>query len=598
LSPESSDASLGEAALGVPATLAARPQRELTARALITGALLGSLLAAGNVYTGLKSAFIDGGSITAALVSFTAFATFGRLLGGRLSAYEVNVAQTTASSAAILSFVGGLMGPIPALALMGEMPSPWLIVAWTLSLGIMGSLLAWGLRDKLIGRENLPFPTGAATAEVIDAVVANDSGTWHRTRLLLVTAPLSAVVTWLRDGPLALLPQTLTPNIAIRGLSAATLNLGLGFSPLMVATGIFMGPHASSSLLAGGVVAWLLVGPHLVALGVVEGTYLGIVSWCLWPAIGLLISSTLLPLAFEVPALARTLRDLRSLVSGSVAKEQNQKEQGGGDGKGARARLMRFGLGAVGLATFGLIGTRAFGLAPWESILLLALTMIFSAVCGRSAGETDLAPIGSLGTLTQIFFARGAVRSIGGGSAVSGTASQVSQSLWAYKCAQRLGASPTASLYAQWLGLFVGALVVVPVYLVIVKAYGLATPALPAVPALTWRATAEALRSGFTGLPKGASWAMALGLVSGCVLTAVGRLNPKLGKRLPSPTAFALGLISPLSLATASFLGAMLLVTVRRFRPVSDGTAVAVASGGMVGESLAGVLLALWLSFR
>jgi len=35
--------------------------------------------AAGNVYTGLKAAFIDGGSITAALLGFTFFTTFRNL---------------------------------------------------------------------------------------------------------------------------------------------------------------------------------------------------------------------------------------------------------------------------------------------------------------------------------------------------------------------------------------------------------------------------------------------------------------------------------------------------------------------------------------
>ena len=65
------------------------------------------MLAAGNVYTGLKTSFIDGGSITAALLGFTFFATFTRLARRPYSALENNITQTTAASAAIMGFVLG-----------------------------------------------------------------------------------------------------------------------------------------------------------------------------------------------------------------------------------------------------------------------------------------------------------------------------------------------------------------------------------------------------------------------------------------------------------------------------------------------------------
>ena len=75
--------------------------REATARAIAVGCGIGVVLAAGNVYTGLKTAFIDGGSITAALLGFTFFTTFRNLARKPYSALENNVTQTTAASAAI-----------------------------------------------------------------------------------------------------------------------------------------------------------------------------------------------------------------------------------------------------------------------------------------------------------------------------------------------------------------------------------------------------------------------------------------------------------------------------------------------------------------
>src|SRR5262249_25961677 len=52
--------------------------REATARALATGAAIGVVLAAANVYTSIKVGIIDGGGITAVLLAFGVFAVLGR----------------------------------------------------------------------------------------------------------------------------------------------------------------------------------------------------------------------------------------------------------------------------------------------------------------------------------------------------------------------------------------------------------------------------------------------------------------------------------------------------------------------------------------
>jgi len=57
-------------------------RREATVRALIAGCGIGALFAAGNVYTGLKTGFIDGLAIPAALIAFMLFSG-ARRLGAR-----------------------------------------------------------------------------------------------------------------------------------------------------------------------------------------------------------------------------------------------------------------------------------------------------------------------------------------------------------------------------------------------------------------------------------------------------------------------------------------------------------------------------------
>src|SRR4051794_29906910 len=107
-------------------TEAAPAARELefTARALIAGCALGAVLAAANVYTGLKTASIDGGNITASVLSVALFRGAQR----RFGPLENNLTQTVAASAAVMASTVGVLGPIPALALSGFVAGPWLLV--------------------------------------------------------------------------------------------------------------------------------------------------------------------------------------------------------------------------------------------------------------------------------------------------------------------------------------------------------------------------------------------------------------------------------------------------------------------------------------
>ena len=223
---------------------------ELTPRALVVGCLLGAILAAANVYTGLKSAFIDGGSITASVLAFALFAALPGVLRP-YSTLENNLTQTIASSAALMSMVVGVAGPIPALLLAGRSAPPWIIVTWGIALGTLGVVVALLLRPQLIRAEALPFPTGSATAEVIAAMAQHRGSAQRRARVLLCAAAAAACVTLLRDGPWAVLPQELLAPGVLLGIPLAALSLGVSVSPLLFATGLLAGLRVGLSILLG-----------------------------------------------------------------------------------------------------------------------------------------------------------------------------------------------------------------------------------------------------------------------------------------------------------------------------------------------------------
>src|SRR5262245_51721649 len=136
---------------------------DLTLRALASGLLVGALLCIANLYMGLKTGLWDGGQITASILTFA-------LASGRLTRLENNVAQTAASAVGGIPAAAGLLGAVPALQLLGVRVPGWGIALWGLTLGVLGVVMALALRRRLIEEEDLPFPTGIATAEVIEAL--------------------------------------------------------------------------------------------------------------------------------------------------------------------------------------------------------------------------------------------------------------------------------------------------------------------------------------------------------------------------------------------------------------------------------------------
>jgi uncharacterized oligopeptide transporter (OPT) family protein len=134
------------------------PDKSLTIRAVASGMLLGALLTPCNIYSGLKIGWSFNISIIALLLASAYWAMLAHMkITRHLGADEANITQTTASSSAnIIS--GGLVAPIPALAMLSgsNMPTTQL-VAWVFAVSFLGIWVAWYLRASLILRYELPL---------------------------------------------------------------------------------------------------------------------------------------------------------------------------------------------------------------------------------------------------------------------------------------------------------------------------------------------------------------------------------------------------------------------------------------------------------
>ena len=468
---------------------------EASVRALVSGAVIGGLLAACNVYASMKVGVIDGGSITAALLAFGVFGLLRRSERRPYDALENNITQTAASSAAVMCLVTGVIGPIPALALMGMHFSSVALIPFGIAIGVLGVFVATLLRRRLIVEEGLPFPTGVATGEVIETIFSARHIAVRRIVLLAAAAAVAGVVTWFRDGRPAFIPQGFMVGGTLAGVAAAALSFGVSCSPLMLATGAMLGVRATVGMLIGAAVGRLACAPWLLRNGIVAAVDTGSLSpWLVWPSLGLLLSGSFLPLLLDRGAIGRALRQLAFIGRASDTTPEAQ------DGKLAPRTWAVLVTAAV--VSILVLGWLVFGVSPLVMLFGLALALLLANVAARATGETDFSPGGPVGTIGVMATAsRGTVSGLLAGTLCMGMTSQTSQTLWAFRAGHRLGASPRAQIGAQILGVIVGAIVTIPVYAVIAHSYGIGNDKIPAISALTWKATAEAMR-GLGALPR------------------------------------------------------------------------------------------------
>jgi uncharacterized oligopeptide transporter (OPT) family protein len=295
------------------------------------------------------------------------------------------------------------------------------------------------------------------------------------------------------------------------------------------------------------------------------------------------------PLVMDWRGLVRAFRDVPSLLRGRGDAEDDLSVD-------ERVRFAK-PLVIVSLVVMVVVGHTVFHLSPVATLIGFLLAVVLGNVCGRSAGETDLAPTGALGTLTQLTFTgNGHIASLFAASITSGVGAQTAQTLWALRTGNQLKASPRAQVWAQILGVVLGAVVSVPVYYVLVKAYGLGTEAMPAVSAQSWKATAEAVRDGLSTMPRYAVHAGSIGFCVGVVFAAMSR--GRWGRFVPSPAAMGMAALSPFSLSFSVCVGGVISLLISRASKSSEtgSTLLSIAAGGIAGESIMGVTIAILLA--
>src|SRR5688572_20060169 len=147
--------------------------RQLTIRAVISGMIIGMLMCLSNLYVVLKTGWSVGVTITACILAYAFFTAITavmrklRFSPSPFSDLENNAMGSVASAAGYMTG-GGNMAAIPALLILtGARPSSGWMFAWFAVIAALGVFAAIPIKRQLINIEQLPFPTGTATAETI-----------------------------------------------------------------------------------------------------------------------------------------------------------------------------------------------------------------------------------------------------------------------------------------------------------------------------------------------------------------------------------------------------------------------------------------------
>jgi uncharacterized oligopeptide transporter (OPT) family protein len=498
--------------------------------------------------------------------------------------HESNINQTVASAAASI-ISGGLVAPIPAYTLLtGQQLDPIPMMAWVFSVSFLGIWIAWYLRPALLNDHGLKFPEGMATLETLQHIYHHGQEAVARIKVLFSAALLSAAVKWI-DGFLWAIPRW-APTTQLERLTF-TLDPSL----LLIGFGGIIGIRVGLTLLLGALLAWGGLAPWLIEQGWVvlapdaEGPqFAKLVEWLLWPGVSLMVSSTLTALGirlFHTPKKTPASRTPRARAPFSPGP--------------AIGLVVSIAL-VVGLQSV------LFGIDLWMALLSIPLAICLAVVAARVVGATGIAPIGAIGKLSQLSFgliAPGQVPiNLMSANTAGGAAGQSTDLMNDFKVGLAIGATPKKQVIAQCIGIFIGSVVGVAVYLALIPdpQHMLLTEEWPAPAVATWKAVAETLTHGLESLSPQIRWSIFVGAFLGVLLGALDSLLPqRLARWLPSTAALGLAFVLPASTSMMMGLGAVLTwIVSRRWPSVTERFAITAAAGLIAGESITGVGASFW----
>jgi uncharacterized oligopeptide transporter (OPT) family protein len=578
--------------------------KQLTWRAVLMGSVLGAILSLTNLYIGLKSGWSMGVAITSCILSYAIWTTFVKigLAKTPMTILENNCMQSAASSAGY-STGGTLISAFAAFIILnGHSLSLPLTLAWVFFLAILGVTMAVPMKKQMINIEQLRFPSGVAAAETLRALHSHGEKGMRAAKALGIAGLIAAIDNFWHDGfgmfakLAAFSSDTLVTkfNVIFFGPAWTSRTVMMSWEPIFIASGAIMGMRVCLSILVGSIVCWMIYVPWLQGGGyITQGGFRECVQWTLWPGVACMVTSSLLDFALQWRISLRAFTDLGKMFS--------PKSKFSADMEAIETPMSWFAAGQlVSLVALALLAHASFGMPYWQSVVAVVMSFALALVACRVTGETDTTPIGPMGKVTQLTF--GALNpgnmnvNLMSANITASAAGSAADLLTDLKSGYLLGANPRKQFIAQFSGIFIGTVVSVFAFsLIVTKPEVLGSDQFPAPAAQTWAAVAQALSKGLEALASVKVWSIVIGGAVGIVLTILPRLYPKQEKYLPSASGFGLAWIFQWYYGVLFTMGALISWWFqKKSPPQAEEYTFPVASGVIAGGALMGVAIIFW----
>ena len=512
-------------------------------RAILIGSILSVLVALYSAYAGLKVGGVYWPMVTTAVVSMALV----RLMGGS-DKNEINVMQTTASTGGLLA--AGVIFTIPAIFMLGLQVGVWDILLVSLTGGLLGLLLVYPLRQKMIIKDKLPYADGSAAATIIKA---GDKG-GKQTNVLFGAFGFGAIFAIARDV-LLLFPSYF--NLETLKISAAKLfSFGSSISLIPLAGGYLIGARFTLAWFAGAVASYFFIIPYAVSSGVLPDK-LAVLAEITKPlGTGMVIGAAIAYfITAGIPVFLKT--------AAHYADVKHHRK------------------GALALLALVVLITYSFDLSLPIALLAVVGAFFMAYIGARITGEMNVDPMEIFAMIVllaaKFLFGFGAVHLVLLAAVVCIAAGIAGDAMQDFKTGHLLGTNPAHQLAAEAAGVIAASLVM-GMLMLSFAAVGFGTMDFPAPQAV---AVKEVVQT--NGMP--------VYLVGGILLGfALAFLAQKSGNGA-LPIAFGIGLYVPIELSVPLFIGGMARHFVEKAKKTEFWRLV--AGGVIAGEGLVGAILVI-----
>ena len=456
---------------------------------------------------------------------------------------------------------GGLAFTIPGIWILNPDADISLgdLLAVTLGGVILGLIFTALFRKYFIVNRQLPFAMGQAAAETLN--VSDRGG--KKVILLFVSMIAAGIFTWLRDWKMKIASTVLSAKTAVYGSY-----VGIWLSPMLISIGYIIGPVVVGVWFLGALIGdfGILIGG--VELGLWDSQVASDIKSSL--GIGLMVGT-----------------GIGILIKGIIPKAKDIfgsmfiKDRLGDNFVSMRWTPFVMVLVACAFTVITDMGVIA-------SIITILGTWLTTSMSAQCVGQSGINPMEIFGII--ILIAAKAVSSIGQVEAfyvaavVAVACGLVGDVMNDFKAGHILNTDPKAQWIAEVVGGLIGGVVSVFILFIILKAYGAGAFGGEMFPAAQASAVA-AMVGGISHMP-----AFIAGLIIATILYCINFPVITLG----------LGVYLPFYLSATAAIGGALRFVVDKIWPKfeADGKGTIIASGLLGGESIVGVIIAMYYAYQ